>query len=1004
MTDAPVSPRATNGHEPQQPERPDVFISYSRADAAFVRRLAAELEERGLDVWVDWEDIRKGADWRAKVHAGIDSARTVVPVLTEAFAQSAVCADEIEHAVKNNKRLVPVVVGAVDGAKLRAELTVPNWVVFDPEAEFEARVDEILDAVESDPEWLDQHARLLVRAREWTREGENDSFLLRGTDLDAAESWIVTQGSHRESPTPLHGDYIVASRRAARRRQRVAIGAILVALAVAIVLAVAAVWQWREAVAQSAVSRSRELASSATAQLPIDPELSVALAREGVAADETPEAVDALRTALGQSLVVRTLRGHRGGIVAADVADGTGRLITGSADRTGRVWNVATGETVAVLRGHRQPLQHVELSRDGAVALTVVADGTARTWDGASGRQLAIARVGGSRVRARLSPDARTVVASGGGSDVALHDARTGDLVRRLRGVRGSVMSVTFDAEGTRVAAASGDDDGVARIWDVRTGRLIQQLSERSTIERDENVGLEEIAFNPSGKRLAAATTEFGVVVWDVATGRTVMTAGGLDSSLTVTTIAFSPNGRLLAAGTLEGVTTVWQVSDGVTVSTLRGHEQQITSVSFDPRSRLVATASIDGTARVWRARTGEEVAWLRGHELSLSSVEFALDGRRVVTASQDASARVWDAGVEQSSAVLRGHSESLREAAFSPDGRRIATAGEDARARLWDARTLRPLRWLEHDDEVRHVEFSRDGTRLLTSGPDGVRVWDAERGRRLAILRGHRDNVDAAHFSRDGTTIVSASLDATGGLWDARTGRRRAVLRGHGDAVFDAALSPDGELAATASGDGTVGVWNVQSGRRLRVLPHPPDAWQVAFAPDGRLLATTGEDGTVRFWETETGRRLRELNSGQADEIEFSPDGTVLLVAGLDSVVELWRVADGQPLVELRGHRSQVVWGSFSPDGTNVVTAALDNSVRVWEAATGEQRARFNVIGSAQQAVFAPDGRTIIAAGSDGTAQIFDCRTCGSLDELLATAARVRPLTPEERRRYLHE
>jgi TIR domain len=98
-----------------QSDRPDVFISYSRKDEEFVRRLVDALEHRGKDVWIDWEDIRKSADWRAKVHAGIEASRTIVPVLSPDFATSDVCREEVEHAVRHNKRLVPIVRREVDG-------------------------------------------------------------------------------------------------------------------------------------------------------------------------------------------------------------------------------------------------------------------------------------------------------------------------------------------------------------------------------------------------------------------------------------------------------------------------------------------------------------------------------------------------------------------------------------------------------------------------------------------------------------------------------------------------------------------------------------------------------------------------------------------------------------------------------------------------------------------------------------------------------------------------
>src|SRR6266516_991069 len=156
---------AANDHA--QPERPDVFLSYSRKDEVFVRRLVDALEQRGKDVWVDWEDIRKTADWRAKIEAGIESSKAVVAVLSPDFAASEVCNEEIDHAVRQNKRVVPVLRHDCDRTKLRTDLSAPNWIFARDGDDFDAAVAEVVDAAEIDLDWLDHHARLLVRAREW---------------------------------------------------------------------------------------------------------------------------------------------------------------------------------------------------------------------------------------------------------------------------------------------------------------------------------------------------------------------------------------------------------------------------------------------------------------------------------------------------------------------------------------------------------------------------------------------------------------------------------------------------------------------------------------------------------------------------------------------------------------------------------------------------------------------------------------------------------------------
>src|SRR5205814_7016486 len=76
----------------QQVPRPqEVFISYSRKDTDFVRRLDEALKSRGREAWVDWEDIRPTEEWMQAIYAAIDGADTFIFVLTPDSVTSAVC-------------------------------------------------------------------------------------------------------------------------------------------------------------------------------------------------------------------------------------------------------------------------------------------------------------------------------------------------------------------------------------------------------------------------------------------------------------------------------------------------------------------------------------------------------------------------------------------------------------------------------------------------------------------------------------------------------------------------------------------------------------------------------------------------------------------------------------------------------------------------------------------------------------------------------------------------
>ena len=92
----------------------DAFISYSRKDKDFVRRLHRALGERKLDVWVDLEKIQPTEEFMEAIFRAIEEADIFGAVLTPDWVASAVCKREIKHATDNNKRLVPIVARDVD--------------------------------------------------------------------------------------------------------------------------------------------------------------------------------------------------------------------------------------------------------------------------------------------------------------------------------------------------------------------------------------------------------------------------------------------------------------------------------------------------------------------------------------------------------------------------------------------------------------------------------------------------------------------------------------------------------------------------------------------------------------------------------------------------------------------------------------------------------------------------------------------------------------------------
>jgi WD40 repeat protein len=990
------------------PARPDVFVSYSHDDKGFVEgTLLPWLNSQGKEVWIDLEDIPPAADWRETVLAGVSAANALLFVLSPESLTSPVCAEELARAVGLNKRVIPVVRRDLgDDAPVPPALAQPNWIWLRQEDDGEHGMAAVIEALDTDLEWRDAHSRLAVRTAEWLDHDRDRSFLLRGSDLRAAEEWLARQGDHEERATAEQTGYVLASRQATTRRQRSTLAAVAIALAIAVALAVFALVQRGQAIEGERVARSRELAASALSVLPRDPELGVLLAAEAVGTKPTHEAEDALRRSLAESHAAVTMRGHRGPVGGA-VFDPSGRsVITDGHDGTVRVWDASTGRQTAVLRGHGARLIAVAVSPDGARIVSTGDDGTARVWDRDTQRVTAVLRGHEGKVFSpAFSSDGRRIVTASLDRTARLWDPRDGRQ-RAVLSHAGIVFNAEFDGSGRRVVTSSAD--GTAIVWDARRGRS-------QAVMTGHDGWVNRATFSPDGTLVATAGADRTARIWDSGSGdRLRVLRGHAD---TVNGVAFSSDSKRVVTASNDGTAAVWDVPSGRRLAELRGHLDDVIRAAFSADGRLVATAGSDNTARLWDAASGEPVALLRGHTDELGRPQFTRDGRRLLTVSDDGTARIWR--VPQQPAALGGGAP-LGGAALSPGGSHVLAWNEDFEARLLDTRTGRVVaRFGVPGLLATGGAFLSVERLVLATQANGhaAQVRESRTGKLLVHMPGTASRTVAA--SRDGRRVVTLGFGEQGvEVWDAATGRRLAQLGEPDAAVTAASLSPDGARAITTSLTGTVHAWDAATGRPLGTLQHNAGVLSpgVAFSPDGGRAAVTSLDGPVPVWDLRAAKPQRVLLPraqipSEVVSVAWSPAGNRVAVSDRSDsgAARVFDVDTGELVAELRGHRGEVRSVSFSPDGRWLVTAGLDRTARVWEAATGRELVvLLGHRGPLVSAAFGSDGHHVLTASKDGTALVHDCAVCGSLGRLMSMVpdhvSAGRELTAAERRAFLHE
>ena len=442
-----------------------------------------------------------------------------------------------------------------------------------------------------------------------------------------------------------------------------------------------------------------------------------------------------------------------------------------------------------------------------------------------------------------LSPDGRVIASASFDGTIRLWDIKTGQTIKELSISKMPLFAVSFSPDGQYIAYSYAvDEDCSIYIWN------LNKNCHQCVLKGHESV-IRSISFSHDGSSLVSASNDGTVRIWDISKGKCKKVM--CDEGKFMLSAVYSPDGSYIAAASYDKYVRIWSAVSGKLIHKLDGHTDIVTNVAFSPDGRMLASGSEDNTICIWDTNTWECKRVLKGHNRFVTSTVFSPDGLFLVSGSLDGTLRFWETEEGQCVCVLKGHTDRVNTVLFHQGGRLVISSSDDATIRIWELFGDEPESVSLHDaPHFKSSPENSDGT--LIAGVDGYsEICVTEKDSR-SILRkgyGHIDDVCCVVFSPDNKYIASASLDKTVRIWDANTLECIHVLKGHTTAVMDVSFSPDGKHVVSTSPDNTIRVWDVSTGICLFVIDNEFKSGS-SFTTDGRHIISNFSDDSADVWK----------------------------------------------------------------------------------------------------------------------------------------------------------
>lgn len=703
------------------------------------------------------------------------------------------------------------------------------------------------------------------------------------------------------------------------------------------------------------------------------------------------------------------IQNHTGSISSLAISNDNRYLVSGSSDKTLRIWNLLEKNQLSICQGHTESISSIAISNDNQFIFSGSMDTTIRVWNFHEKNSKAILKGHASGVLCIvITSDNKILISGSCDTTIKIWSLFTKSIVSVLGGHSSWVNSISLSKDNQILV--SGSKDISIKIWNLSKKTLVANLYGHFLC-------VNAVVLSNNGEFIVSASDDKTLRIWDSNefTQKNILTG----HEYHVSTLSITSDDKYAVSGSEDFSVRIWNLIEKRQEAIYKNCSSIVKSIRLTTNDQFVVLGSENRTLKFFALHEKLQETIIQKYMIKLSSIAKTKNNKFIVTGNTDNIIRVWKLCKENTQSdhknciniiendvaqkncmkkILDLESKTVKKWELNRDSQ--GNCGKNQRgidwitAVLWEngfvikgfcggiAKICELFKQKEaenfqgHYNTITSVAIMKDNNFAASSSKDcTVRLWDLIDKRQDAVFMGHEGVVWKVVISKDNKFLVSGSEDKTVRLWNISQKRLEAVLEGHTCPVKSLLVQNENQFASVS--DGELFIWNIQECKSIARLP----VYTVyAFNETVKsCIAYSSEFNAMLLWNIKEKYQYKLLKKCNITEDYITTNNNCFLTQQSFGLVSgnhilIWSLLNDKQVTLLKGHTKNITCITVSKDNSLLVSGSEDMKTKVWDIRNKQLKVSFGNHSDYVSTVGITNDNNFVVSGSyDMTIAIWD-------------------------------